>query len=99
MLVRPMEDYIDRNYLLIALLEPGVVERALDNAVGATVQHLRVGDVEKLPIWTPPLPEQHRIVARVDELMGLCDELEARLMERDRVGEALAASVVDAFAA
>ena len=33
-------------------------------------------DIEQNVIPVPPLPEQNRIVAKVDELMALCDQLE-----------------------
>jgi type I restriction enzyme S subunit len=41
-----------------------------------------------LPLPLPPLAEQHRIVARVDELMGLLDRLEAARATRDEVRRA-----------
>lgn len=43
-----------------------------------TVDHLSGGQISNSVIALPPLAEQHRIVAKVDELMALCDQLEAR---------------------
>ncbi len=42
----------------------------------------------------PPLPEQHRIVAKVDELMALCDALKARIQEAETTQRHLADAVV-----
>lgn len=49
---------------------------------GTTRHKLTQGKMVDLPIPLPPLAEQHRIVAKVDELMALCDELEARQQRR-----------------
>jgi type I restriction enzyme S subunit len=49
---------------------------------------------------TPPLAEQHRIVAKVDELMALCDQLEAQaessIDAHKTLVEVLLASLTDA---
>jgi type I restriction enzyme S subunit len=40
---------------------------------------LSVGKIRRIDLPLPPLAEQHRIVAKVNELMALCDSLEASL--------------------
>lgn len=95
MLIRPMHEYIDNRYLLIALTEPHLLERASTSAIGATVKHLRVGDVEQLNIPLPPLLEQHRIVAKVDQFMALCDQLKAQLSQARQLQTNLTNALVE----
>jgi len=67
-----------------------------------TVQNIRSSQLFEAPIPLPPLAEQHRIVAKVDELMGLCDRLEASLTDtadtRRRLLDALLAEALAPFA-
>ena len=59
---------------------------------GVGLQHITKGKLEALLIPLPPLAEQHRIVAKVDELMGLCDRLEAARTGREAVRDRLASA-------
>ena len=49
-----------------------------------------------LVVPLPPLAEQHRIVAKVDELMALCDRLEADLIDARTRQARLADTLIDA---
>ena len=42
----------------------------------------------------PPLAEQKRIVAKVDELIGLCDDLESKMKKAKFLAETLMTAVV-----
>ncbi|MFQ2692960.1 restriction endonuclease subunit S [Aeromonas caviae] len=67
--------------------------------VGTSVPALSQGTLELIPIGIPSIDEQHRIVAKVDELMVLCDQLELRsesqLTAHQTLVEALLATLID----
>ena len=53
---------------------------------------ISIGNFLELPFMLPPLPEQRRIVAKLDELMALCDRLEVARTEREATRDRLTAA-------
>ncbi|WP_312961655.1 restriction endonuclease subunit S [Stutzerimonas nitrititolerans] len=64
-------------------------------AAGGAQPNLNLGKIKETVIPLPPLAEQHRIVAKVDQLMALCDQLKARLNQARQVHEQLANALVE----
>lgn len=65
---------------------------------GSTRSKLNQAKAVDIPIALPPLAEQKRIVAKVDELMALCDRLEAQQQERESRHAVLARASLARFA-
>ena len=57
--------------------------------------NLNHGILNKMPILLPPQAEQHRIVAKVNQLMALCDQLKARLQHTQQTQLHLADAMVE----
>ena len=72
----------------LAILQFNAPQRGVKNS-------FRLGDIGEMVIPLPPLPEQHRIVAKVDELMAICDTLKARLNDAQTTQIQLADAIVE----
>ena len=68
---------IENRYAYIALTAPSFFSAVLEKATGSATPIINLSKWSEIPIPLPPLAEQKRIVAKVDELMTLCDQLEA----------------------
>ncbi|NPV23926.1 restriction endonuclease subunit S [Bradyrhizobium aeschynomenes] len=76
---------VDLRFVHLASISQPARRFLSENASGAqaTMPKINQSTLISLPIPLPPIAEQRRIVARVDELMALCDRLEAALAVAD----------------
>ena len=85
---------ISTRFIMIALMSD-VMQSLIDSqATGMTAKGIKAAKLKPLPIPIPPLREQERIAAKVNELMELCDRLEASLVSGDEERGKLLAAVL-----
>ena len=91
--VRPID--VSPMFLWRWVQSPTVQNEIEESASGTTNQiELNTSTVINHLIPLPPLPEQDRIVARIDQLMARCDELERLRKEREEKRVAVHAAAV-----
>ena len=91
---------IDPDFAALALTSgfSNTVIEELKSGMAASQVNISQPKLRSVPIPLPPLAEQKRIVAKVDELMALCDRLEAQQQERETRHAALARASLARFA-
>jgi type I restriction enzyme S subunit len=85
--LRGIVDFLHR-----LILSPYFQAFIFDEQTGAGRGGLPKNKMDQITVALPPLAEQRRIVAKVDELMALCDRLEAARAEQEATRDLLAAS-------
>jgi len=93
-LIKPTNTELSPWLLLYLMADHGGRSMLVERAYGSGKPGLNLDNIRSLPIPLPPLAEQHRIVAKVDELMALCDQLEARLTTAQTEASRLLESVL-----
>ena len=72
---KPFQGVLDE-YLIRFFSANEFVRQIDNNKKGAAILHFGPTHLRQMIVPLPPFKEQHRIVAKVDELMAFCDQLE-----------------------
>lgn len=75
LVISPKENTFDKEYLYYLLSSDIVYTQFCDKASGSTVSNLNIDKVVETSIPLPPLSEQCRIVAKIEELFAEIDKL------------------------
>jgi type I restriction enzyme S subunit len=90
-----LHDQAVGSFLKIVLMSDQVQKQLINSATGMTAAGIKASKLKEIPVPLPPLAEQHRIVAKVDELMALCDRLKSRITDARQLQQTLADVLVE----
>lgn len=76
-IIKGAAKHVNQRFLLLAL-DSFVSNKVKGKARGGAMNNISLGDLSVLLMTIPPLAEQSRIVVRVEELMRVCDALDAK---------------------
>ncbi|MCP4494158.1 MAG: hypothetical protein GY820_43670 [Gammaproteobacteria bacterium] len=85
---------LNPKYFLYCLMSQQFQKIIRDNQTGSAAGGIKASKLKRVPIPVPPLPEQHRIVKKVNQLTTLCDTLKTRLNEAQTTKTHLADAIV-----
>jgi len=85
---------VERSYVRHFLNSPVAKSFAAEENHGITRERINLAGAKSLPIPLPPLAEQRRIVAKVEQLMALVDALEMQIVAYNATATQLLSAVV-----
>ena len=83
------------DFLLLQILAKPFQLQLIDNATGMTATGIKASKLKEIPMIIPPLAEQQRIVAKVEELMAICNQLKEKLKQSQETQVQLTDALID----
>jgi type I restriction enzyme S subunit len=94
-ILRPDTTVVDRNYLAAFLRNPEIVKETVANSAGTKMPRTNIKWFRQLLVSLPPLPEQRRIVAYLDDLQAKINKLKDLQNQTAAELDALLPSILD----
>jgi len=88
-ILRPKRETTDPGYLGHALRAPATLDQALKKKTGSAIRRIVLSDLRQVQIPVPPLPEQRRIAAILDQADALRAKRREALAQLDSLTQAI----------
>jgi type I restriction enzyme S subunit len=89
--VRMNREYVNSDFFKLLFRSPYFQKMIFENSTGSAIPNVKgVQDLKKMAVPFLPIAEQKRIVAKVNALMTLCDQLKSRITSANQQQQKLA---------